>query len=232
MCARVCVCVHAPIYDRDTSEGGKRNVIQPRRDAERARGRGRARQRAHPGELFFLVTHPVFVPALPPCVWGGHEMLPRPRRETNSNRESADKQKRLGWCLNTSRPVDTTTHRKCWTCSAHDSYIIHTIVSMLVQLSARCTGEEWVNGRILRVLLRVIKGAFHQFHPHFCSTFTQVLQHFGDKYCTLYSLHYLIALVTSYFVECKMRQSQRSAISTHLSINDKYRIQRCAHSAK
>lgn len=47
-----CACAHAPIFDRDTLEGSKRNVIQPRRDREGARDRGRARQRAYPGELF------------------------------------------------------------------------------------------------------------------------------------------------------------------------------------
>lgn len=44
----VCLCAwaHAPIYDRDTLEGSKRNVIQPRRHTGTVRKRGRARQQA------------------------------------------------------------------------------------------------------------------------------------------------------------------------------------------
>ena len=212
-CVCVCVCVCACAYIWQRHIGGKQEECDSAPKRRRTSARERKSETTGTSRGIVFLSHSSGVCPSAPAVRlrGTWNASTSTERQTPTARVLTNK-KWLGWCLNTSRPVVTTTQRKCWTnaaCSQHDLYVLHTIVIVLVQLSARCTGEEWVNGRILHTVqfLHIIKGVFHQFHAHACSTFTQVLHHFGDKYCTLYSLHYLIGLVASFFADCKMLQS-------------------------
>lgn len=131
-------CAHAApvcMYDREVEKGRKsRNVIQsPKRRRESTAERKSETTGISRG-IVFLVTHPVFVPALLQCVGGGNKIL-HVHRETWSTAgmltNNNNKRKRLQYSLNTTRPVVTTSRHEycakmCFLPSHMPQSVIHT----------------------------------------------------------------------------------------------------------